>query len=482
MSWLLSSFYFICLLQSAFRVRSLLPRLNAREPSLRGQYSLSRLTNGFKLFINKGGSSVETEFQGYNGFVRHNPLSDKFGVREFHHVEFYCGDAQNAYRRFMHGLGMALLAKSDLSTGNSQHSSYCLRSGNLNMVFTAPLPNVELYNPYEGNKVADTQGIEWNASVEDEKAMPFPNFDIDSCHAFFQKHGMGIKAVAIEVDNVSEAFDTMIANGGKAVLAPTTISDGIGLGNVDLAELQLYGDVILRLLNTDEYTGDFLPNFQNVPPSSNFKTYGLERFDHIVGNVWSLEPVISNLMEMTGFHTFAEFVADDVGTVDSGLNSVVLACNNEKVLLPLNEPTFGTRKKSQIQTYLEQNCGEGVQHMALFTSDIFETIRQIRNAGSFEFMDAQPKSYYKKLASRIGKDALTEDQLRQVEELGLLVDRDDQGILIQVFTKPVGDRPTLFLEVIQRLGCDTPGCGGFGKGNFKDLFKSIEQYEDTLRV
>jgi len=275
----------------------------------------------------------------------------------------------------------------------------------------------------------------------------------------------------------------MMVNGAAACLTPIKVVDKNGLGSADIAEVRLYGDVVLRLVNLDNFRGVFMPNFEEG--SCVGETYGIERFDHIVGNVWNLESIQSRLMSMTGFHTFAEFVAEDVGTVDSGLNSVVLASNNEKVLLPLNEPTFGTRKKSQIQTYLEQNNGAGVQHMALFTFDIFETMRKMRAAsdmGGFEFMPAQPPSYYRNLSNRIGKDVLTADQLRWVEELGLLVDRDDQGVLVQIFTKPVGDRPTLFLEIIQRMGCDTPGCGGFGKGNFKDLFKSIEDFEDTLQT
>lgn len=193
---------------------------------------------------------------------------------------------------------------------------------------------------------------------------------------------------------------------------------------------------------------------------------------------------------MTGFHEFAEFVADDVGTVDSGLNSVVLANNNEYILLPLNEPTFGTKRKSQIQTYLEQNNGEGVQHIALATTDIFSTLSRMREAsslGGFEFLDPPPSQYYEALRTRLG-DTLTESQYKLVQDLGLLVDKDDQGTLFQIFTKPVGDRPTLFLEIIQRAGCplpngdSKPGCGGFGKGNFKDLFKSIEDFEKTLKI
>ena len=309
-----------------------------------------------------------------------------------------------------------------------------------------------------------------------------------------------MRAVCIEVDNVCDAYNTIINNNGQSILSPLRINDNDHTkGYIDLAEVSLYGDVVLRLINSSSFKGKFLPNFNDIgdsnPSNSNSKnaTYGLERFDHIVGNLWSLEPLTSAIKGMTGFHEFAEFVADDVGTVDSGLNSVVLANTNELVLLPLNESTFGTKRKSQIQTYLEQNNGEGVQHMALFTPNIFNTLCQMKAAtrwGGLEFMDAQPPSYYQNIRKRIG-NSLSESQYELIEEMGLLADKDDNdGVLLQIFTKPIGDRPTLFLEIIQRIGCynnngdggQKPGCGGFGKGNFKDLFKSIEDYEKILAV
>eukprot|EP01033_Poteriospumella_lacustris_P000194 gene194-129_t len=195
---------------------------------------------------------------------------------------------------------------------------------------------------------------------------------------------------------------------------------------------------------------------------------------------------------MTGFHDFAEFVAEDVGTLDSGLNSMVLANNNELILLPINEPTFGTKRKSQIQTYLEQYQGEGVQHIALLTENIFQTLAKMKafeeSGIGFSFQAPPDRDYYTRVVDRLGGIApLTEAQFEEAKKFGVLIDRDDQGMLLQIFTKPIGDRPTLFLEVIQRIGCadsdskiQRPGCGGFGKGNFKDLFKSIEDYEKSL--
>lgn len=174
----------------------------------------------------------------------------------------------------------------------------------------------------------------------------------------------------------------------------------------------------------------------------------------------------------------------------------MLANNNEMILLPVNEPTHGTRRKSQIQTFLEHNNGSGLQHIAVKTDDIFATIREMRSRshiGGFSFMPAPPHSYYERCPERIGKDVLSPEQWEELEKLGLLADRDDRGVLLQVFTKPLGDRPTIFIEVIQRVGCDispetgekieqAAGCGGFGKGNFSELFKSLEEYERTLDV
>ena len=298
--------------------------------------------------------------------------------------------------------------------------------------------------------------------------------------------------------------------------------------------MSLYGDVVLRLISRDATSAAadddasaasaaadapaspppatpdcVLPGYVACAAEHAPRCYGLRRLDHAVGNVPCLADALKHIAAFTGFHEFAEFTADDVGTLDSGLNSAVLASNNEHVLLPINEPTHGTRRKSQIQTYLEQHGGPGVQHLALKTDDIFATLRAMRAAtqhGGFEFLRAASDAYYAALPARLGPGAggLSDAQLAECAELGILVDRDDQGTLLQIFTKPVGDRPTLFLEVIQRVGCalgggsererravtaaeggsyeQAGGCGGFGKGNFAELFRSVEAYERTLKA
>ncbi|KAI3793801.1 hypothetical protein L1987_36423 [Smallanthus sonchifolius] len=412
---------------------------------------------------------------GFKNFIRKNPMSDKFTVKSFHHVEFWCSDATNTARRFSWGLGMPIIHKSDLSTGNTTHASYLLRSGQLNFLFTAP------YSP----SIATTTAT---ASI--------PTFSHTACRDFTASHGLAVRAIAIEVEDAENAYTVSVAHGAKPSSAPITL----GNNDVVLSEVKLYGDVVLRYVsyknpNIDS-TFTFLPGFEPVEKTSSFQDldYGIRRLDHAVGNVPELAPAVDYVKSFTGFHEFAEFTAEDVGTSESGLNSVVLACNSEMVLIPMNEPVYGTKRKSQIQTYLEHNEGAGVQHLALASEDIFRTLREMRKrsgVGGFEFMPSPPPTYYLNLKNRAG-DVLSDEQIKECEELGILVDRDDQGTLLQIFTKPVGDRPTIFIEIIQRVGCmikddegkvqQKAGCGGFGKGNFSELFKSIEEYEKTLEA
>ncbi|KAF5732507.1 putative 4-hydroxyphenylpyruvate dioxygenase [Tripterygium wilfordii] len=428
--------------------------------------------------------SQESGFKlvGFSNFVRTNPRSDRFKVKRFHHVEFWCSDATNTARRFAWGLGMPIVAKSDLSTGNLTHASYLIRSGDLCFLFTAP------YSP--SISAADNLPPSATASI--------PTFDRASCCAFSATHGLAVRTIAIEVEDAETAFRTSVSHGAKPRAEPVLLEN-----RAVIAEVQLYGDVVLRYVSyksTSNVTADspdswFLPRFEAVDESSSFPLdYGIRRLDHAVGNVPELAQVVSYVKQFTGFHEFAEFTAEDVGTSDSGLNSVVLANNDEMVLLPMNEPVFGTKRKSQIQTYLEHNEGPGLQHLALVSEDIFRTLREMRKCsfvGGFEFMPSPPPTYYKNLKNRTG-DVLSDEQIKECEELGILVDRDDQGTLLQIFTKPVGDRPTIFIEIIQRVGCmlrdeqgkvyQKGGCGGFGKGNFSELFKSIEEYEKTLEA
>ncbi|XP_010480369.1 PREDICTED: 4-hydroxyphenylpyruvate dioxygenase-like [Camelina sativa] len=386
-------------------------------------------------------------------------------------IPYFC---TNVARRFSWGLGMRFSAKSDLSTGNMVHASYLLTSGDLRFLFTAP------YSP------SLTAG-----EIKPTATASIPSFDHVSSRSFFSSHGLGVRAVAIEVEDAESAFSVSVSN-GAIPSSPPMVLDG---GAVTIAEVKLYGDVVLRYVSYKEDKSEFLPGFEPVEDTSSFPVdYGLRRLDHAVGNVPELGPALTYIAGFTGFHQFAEFTADDVGTAESGLNSAVLASNDEMVLLPINEPVHGTKRKSQIQTYLEHNEGAGLQHLALMSEDIFRTLREMRkrsSVGGFDFMPSPPPTYYQNLKKRVG-DVLSDEQIKECEELGILVDRDDQGTLLQIFTKPLGDRPTIFIEIIQRVGCmmkddegkayQSGGCGDFGKGNFSELFKSIEEYEKTLEA
>lgn len=360
---------------------------------------------------------------------------------------------------------MREVGRSDLSTGNKHYASYVLRSNDLRFVFTAPYNNSDL----EGSRP------------------PHPGYSQEKSHQFVMNHGLAVRAVGIIVEDAAQAFDLSVKNGAVAVLAPHTLVDRKSGASLIISEIQLFGDSVIRWVSGD-FRGPFLPNYEETEaPDLNF---GIIRLDHVVSNVPKLFPAIDYLITAIGFHEFSEFTAADVGTVDSGLNSMVLANNSEFVLMPINEPTFGTKRKSQIQSYLEHNNGAGVQHLALMSENIFATMREMKKrsyVGGFEFMPAPGREYYERIPDRIGKDVLSIEQLAELESLGLLADKDDQGVLLQVFTKPLGDRPTIFIEIIQRIGCDvgpsgehkeqTGGCGGFGKGNFSELFKSIEEFE-----
>eukprot|EP00903_Cladosiphon_okamuranus_P005811 g5755.t1 len=478
--------------------------------------------------------------------MKENTKTDLFRMKKFHHVEFYCGDATATASRFIWGLGMKLVAKSDQSTGNTKHASYVVQSNDLRFVCTAPY-SLATATPPTTSTATSESGAPSSPSTPPSSS-PLPGFDPAAAHEFFRRHGLAGRAIGIEVEDAADAFQQCMASCGTAGVAanasvqpPTRVSDLDGRGAATISEVRAYGDVVLRFISFEEepgpkgegegFTGAFLPNFEDVGVGDGAgggvagrEDFGLQRADHIVGNVWDMLEHGEYIRGMTGMHEFAEFAAADVGTGDSGLNSIVLASNNEMVLLPLNEPTFGTVKKSQIQTFLEQNDGPGLQHIALKTNDIFRTMRLMKansDFGGFEFMAPPGPAYYRDVPQRI--PSLTEDQLEQLEELGLLADKDDDGVLLQVFTKPVGDRPTLFFEIIQRIGCpfeateadnegdrgvfgpspdakkggaapaagagagagqgevlQRGGCGGFGLGNFKALFESIEKYESTL--
>lgn len=373
--------------------------------------------------------ATEEDFKlvGFNRFVRTNPRSDRFPVHSFHHIEFWTADATTAASRFSFSLGLPLAARSDLSTGNSVHSSLLLKSihrtaaaaAPLSFLFTAPYPS---HIP--------------NSSPS------LPSFDPARAHLFVSRHGgLAVRAIALSVSDAAAAFHISVANGAVPSFPPADLGHGFSL-----AEVELYGDVVLRFVSGDAGRDSspgikFLPGFEDIEPDPELD-YGLVSLDHAVGNVPELAPVASYMKKFLGFHEFAEFTAEDVGTAESGLNSVVLSNNEETVLLPVNEPVYGTKRRSQIQTYLDHHGGPGVQHLALRSEDVISSLRRMKGMTrfrGFEFMPAPPPKYYEGVKRRAG-DVLSDEQIRECQELGLLVDRDDQGVLVQIFTKPIGDR------------------------------------------
>ncbi|KAJ7571221.1 hypothetical protein O6H91_01G155600 [Diphasiastrum complanatum] len=315
---------------------------------------------------------------------------------------------------------MQLVAKSDQTTGNQTYCSYVLRSNELVLAFTAP----------------------YSSKIEQTRSrMPHPGFLASDAHDFFDAHGLAVRALGILVDDANAAFRVSVENGAISILTPHVLADADLQGRVTISEVKLYGDVVLRFVSIDKFEGPFLPGYESVDALP--LSCGLLRMDHAVGNVYKLLEAMKEIAGFTGFHEVAEFTSKDVGTPESGLNSVVLANHNEMVILPLNEPTYGTERRSQVQTYLQHNEGPGLQHLAFICNDIFSTVQEMQmrsHVGGFEFLSKPPPAYYKGLYDRLGSTTRHKSIIQQCEELGILVDKDERGLLLQIFTKPVGDR------------------------------------------
>jgi 4-hydroxyphenylpyruvate dioxygenase len=312
--------------------------------------------------------------------------------------------------------------------------SYVIRQHKLTFVLTTPL--------HSGNVIAD--------------------------HIY--KHGDGVKAIALKVDDAADAWKQTTMRGGKSYVEPTTLKDDFG--EVVLSGIHTYGETVHLFVERKNYAGAFMPGFKEwKTPYYNPHEAGLLYVDHCVGNVgWhQMEPWVKFYEDVMGFRNILSFDDKDISTEYSALMSKVMSNGNGYVKFPINEPAEG-KKKSQVEEYLEFYQGEGVQHIAMATNDIVHTVTELRDRG-VEFLSV-PSSYYEDLQSRVGK---IDEDIQPLKELGILVDRDNEGYLLQIFTKPVEDRPTLFFEIIQRKGAKS-----FGKGNFKALFEAIER-EQALR-
>ncbi len=347
-------------------------------------------------------------------------------LQSIHHVELVVGNARQAAYYYRKAFGFSQVAYQGPETGVRDRASYVVQQGYIRLVLTSPL------GP-EG-PLAEHLSL----------------------------HGDGVRDIAFEVDDAPGVFAAVAARGARPEAPPRPVSDGGGA--VQIASIRAYGDVTHTFVERGEYEGPFLPGFEPAPIAE--PGVGLKRIDHLVANVadGEMDHWARWYEQMFGFHQFMSFDDKDISTTFSALRSKVMSSPTGSIKLPINEPAEGL-KRSQIQEYLDAYRAPGVQHLAFHTPDVVATVTDLRRRG-VEFLHV-PEAYYESLWDRVGE--IKEDR-DTIAELGVLVDRDDEGYLLQLFTRPVQDRPTLFFEIIQRHGAQ-----GFGKGNFKALFESIER-------
>jgi 4-hydroxyphenylpyruvate dioxygenase len=282
------------------------------------------------------------------------------------------------------------------------------------------------------------------------------------------RHGDGVKVLALKVEDARSAYDETTKRGGKSYMQPTVLKDD--KGEVVLSGIHTYGDTVHLFVERKNYSGVFMPGFREWKTEYNPAPAGLLYVDHCVGNVgWNqMNPWVKFYEDVMGFRNILSFDDKDISTEYSALMSKVMSNGNGFVKFPINEPAEG-KKKSQVEEYLEFYNGEGVQHVAIATADIVATVTELQKRG-VEFLKI-PASYYETVLDRVGK---IDEDLAPLQDLGILIDRDDEGYLLQIFSKPLEDRPTLFFEIIQRKGAKS-----FGKGNFKALFEALEREQDA---
>ncbi|HEX4757240.1 MAG TPA: 4-hydroxyphenylpyruvate dioxygenase [Terracidiphilus sp.] len=349
------------------------------------------------------------------------------------HVEFYVGNARQAAYFYRTAFGMSLVAYAGPETGQRDRTSYVVEQDKVRFVFTTSLR--------PGTPIAE----------------------------HVARHGDGVRVIALEVGDASAAWTETTARGARSIAEPTETADGHG--RVITSSIAAYGDTVHTFVERGHYDGAFLPGFRAEQPDTVARPVGLKHVDHMVGNVgWhAMNEWVNFYADVMGFQLYQHFDDKDISTEYSALMSKVMANGNGYVKFPINEPAQG-RRKSQIEEYLDFYQGPGVQHIALATDDILGTVAQMQKQG-VEFLTI-PHSYYTDLSNRVGR---IDEPIEELERLGILVDRDDEGYMLQIFTRPVEDRPTLFYEIIQRKGSRS-----FGKGNFKALFEAIER-EQALR-
>ncbi len=354
------------------------------------------------------------------------------------YVEFYVGNAKQSAHYYKTAYGFQSCAYKGLQTGSKDTVSYVLKQDKIRIVLTSAL----------------------NSKSEINKHVT--------------KHGDGVKIVALWVEDARKAYEETTKRGAKSFLEPTVESDENG--EIVKAGIYTYGETVHLFIERKNYKGEFLPGFKKWESDYNPEPSGLKYIDHMVGNVdWGrMDTMVKWYEDVMGFVNFLSFDDKQIHTEYSALMSKVMSNGNGRIKFPINEPAKAA-KKSQIEEYLDFYEGEGVQHIAMATDDIIKTISYLKEKG-VEFLPAPPQAYYDEIPERLGThmEMMNED-IKELKKLSILVDADEEGYLLQIFTKPIQDRPTFFFEIIQRMGAK-----GFGAGNFKALFESIER-EQALR-
>ncbi|GGG54615.1 4-hydroxyphenylpyruvate dioxygenase [Croceivirga lutea] len=350
------------------------------------------------------------------------------------YIELYVGNSKQAAHYYKTAFGFQSYAYAGLRTGLKDRESYVVIQDKIRLVLTTPLKS----------------GTEIGKHID--------------------KHGDGVKVVALWVEDATTAYNTAMERGAKSYMEPTLEKDNDG--EVVRAGIYTYGETVHIFVERRNYNGTFLPGFIKwETPDYNPAPTGLKFVDHMVGNVgWNkMNHWVEFYENVMGFKNILSFDDNDISTEYTALMSKVMSNGNGRIKFPINEPAEG-KKKSQVEEYLDFYEGEGVQHIAVATDDIIKTVRDLRSRG-VEFLQV-PSTYYDVVSDRVGE---IDEDIAPLQELGILVDRDDEGYLLQIFTKPVEPRPTMFFEIIQRKGAQS-----FGKGNFKALFEAIER-EQELR-
>jgi 4-hydroxyphenylpyruvate dioxygenase len=366
------------------------------------------------------------------------PPHDTFPINGTDYIEFYVGNAKQAAYFYRAAFGFQLVGYRGPETGTRDRASYLLQQDKIRFVLTTAIrPDL---SP-DAKRIAD--------------------------HVY--EHGDGVRDIALWVDDTRDAFAKAIERGAEPVQKPTVLKDDDG--EIVIAAFKIYGETIHSLVERKNYRGLFMPGYQPVKPHFAPPEVGLKYVDHCVGNVelGKMNHWVEFYAHVMGFRNLLTFDDKTISTEYSSLMSKVMANGNDRIKFPINEPAKG-KKKSQIDEYLDFYKGPGVQHMALATDDIIKTVTTLRDRG-VEFLSV-PTTYYDDLQKRVGK---IDEPVDQLSKLGILIDRDPDGYLLQIFTKPVEDRPTVFYEIIQRKGAKS-----FGAGNFKALFEAIER-EQGLR-